>query len=194
MTSVLCWILRGSGSLDLCCSRVKIEFFARRVGAMPSQAAANTTVRLSDCYTKKVSSYHRLILGESGKPRNHFYPLQNSATLLYSCALHDTTRAAVRVAVRPLILFRLIVFVVVVCILLCGLPAFDLDGNVHTFGHGHRAAMRAHAPVLLLAVVFQLQWEPVCVPSEDRPKTQIVGDPARGEMCLCLSRRPPPSV
>ena len=95
---------------------------------------------------------------------------------------------------RPLILFRLIAFVLAVCIILCGLPAFDLDGDVHTYGHGDQAAMRAHAPVPLLAVVFQLEWEPLCVPSEDRPKTLIVGDPARGELCLCLSRRPPPCV
>jgi hypothetical protein len=91
----------------------------------------------------------------------------------------------------------LVALFLVICVFVCGLPAFDLDGeDVHTYGHGDRAAMPLHSllaciPLLLPSAV--LGPEPRRLLLIERLEAAIVGNQSSCELCPDTYPRPAPS-
>jgi len=95
-------------------------------------------------------------------------------------------------------LSSLVALFLVIFVVICGLPAFDLDEDVHTYGHGDRAAMA-------LPLHFLLAWIPLLLPSAvlrpeprrllliERLEAAIVGNQSSCELCPNTYPRPAPT-
>jgi hypothetical protein len=88
-----------------------------------------------------------------------------------------------------------ITFVLAVCVFLCGLPTFGLDGqDVHTYGYGDKAELPLHASALVLAPVlnYTLKLEPRRLLSAERQEPLILGKSSSSELLMSLYLQPLP--
>jgi hypothetical protein len=97
---------------------------------------------------------------------------------------------------QGLTLSSLVALFLVICVFVCGLPAFDLDGeDVHTYGHGDRAVMPLHfllACIALLLPSAVLIPKPRCQLLIGRLEAVIVGNQSSCQLCPNTYPRPAP--